>query len=70
MINLKISKMCGCVRKAEIPENQTFENLDIALEKANELAKEMNETFCKKHNFTVVKNRDNELVIEVGINKG
>jgi len=68
MINLKISKMCGCVKKADISENQSFENIEIALKKANELAEEMNDTFCKKHNFTVVQDGDNQLVIEVAMN--
>ena len=69
MVTLKISKMCGCVKKSGMAENQSFEDIDTALTKANEMTTEMNETFCKKHNFTVVNNGDNELVIEVAMNK-
>lgn len=68
MTNLKIAKMCGCAKRAKISENQSFDNMEIALEKANELAEEMNETFCKRHNFKVVDN-SGELVIEVSDNK-
>lgn len=69
MVDLKIGKMCGCVKKAGIPEIQSFENVDEALKSANELAKEMNENYCKKHIFSVAQNSENELVlIEVDMN--
>jgi len=68
MIELKIAKMCGCVKREKIPEIQTFENMEIALDSAKTLAKKMNETFCKKHNFQVVENNSN-LLIQVELNK-
>jgi hypothetical protein len=69
MVNVKIAKMCGCVKKANMPEIEEFENLELAMKHASELAEEMNETFCKKHNFSVSQNSENELVvIEVNLN--
>jgi len=69
MVNVKMSKMCGCAKRAKIEEIQTFDNPDTALIEANKLAKKMNETFCKKHNFTVVENGNDEIVIELGMNR-
>jgi len=70
MVDLKIEKMCGCVKKAGLPEVQSFDTLDEALESANKLAKEMNENYCKKHTFSVAQNGENELVlIEVKLNE-
>ncbi len=63
MVDVKIAKMCGCVKRNGIPEVQSFENPEDALKSANELAKEMTEKFCKKHIFSVAQNSQDELVI-------
>jgi len=68
MVEVKIAKMCGCVKKENIAETQTFENMDIALESAKKLTKQMNENFCQKHNFKVIKDNSN-LLIQVALTK-
>jgi hypothetical protein len=69
LVTLTIEKLCGCAKKAEIPQIQSFESKDTALNEANELVSEMNETFCQKHNFTLVEKSDSELLIAVGMNQ-
>jgi hypothetical protein len=46
---------------------KTFENKDDALIEAKEWTEEMNETFCQKHNFTIVE-EGNDLIIKVEMN--
>jgi len=54
MASIKITKMCGCVKKAEIPEIQEFKSKEEALKKAHEMVTMMNRDFCQKHNFKVI----------------
>ncbi len=69
MVTVKMAKMCGCAKRANIKESQSFESMEDAIKEAQALAEEMNETFCKKHNFSVVQNSSEELVvIEVNLN--
>jgi hypothetical protein len=67
MFNVKIEKECGCFKRSGMPTIKAFDNKDDALTEAGEWAEEMNETFCKKHNFTVVE-EGNDLVIKVAMN--
>ena len=67
MFNVKIEKECGCFKRSGMPTIKAFDNKDDALIEAGEWADEMNETFCKKHNFTVVE-EGNDLVIKVAMN--
>jgi len=67
MFNVKIEKECGCFKRSGMPTIKAFDNKDDALIEAGEWAEEMNETFCKKHNFTVVE-EGNDLVIKVAMN--
>jgi hypothetical protein len=65
---ITVSLECGCFKKSGIKNNQTFENKEKAFEKATNMAKHMNETFCQKHNFSVKEDGDN-ILIEVKNNK-
>ena len=68
MAKVTISKMCGCVKKEEIPQVQEFSSTDEALKVANEMVEKMNNEFCGKHNFSVVQNGE-EITIQVVENK-
>lgn len=46
---------------------KSFQNRDDAMMEAKEWAEEMNETFCKKHNFSIVE-EGNDLIIKVEMN--
>lgn len=67
MFNVKMEKECGCFKRSGMESVKSFENRDDALLEAKEWAEEMNETFCKKHNFSVVE-EGNDLIIKVEMN--
>ena len=54
MYNVSVEKQCGCFKKAQMPQTKSFESRDDALIGAKAWADEMNEKFCKKHNFDVI----------------
>jgi hypothetical protein len=60
--------MCACVKEAKLPEVQEINSIDEAVKKAEEMARMMNNDFCQRHNFSVVKNGD-EVIIEVKISE-
>lgn len=67
MFNVKMEKECGCFKRSGMESIKTFMNKDDAMLEAKEWAEEMNETFCQKHNFTVVE-EGNDLIIKVAMN--
>ena len=64
MFKVTVNKECGCFRKSGFENNQNFTTKDAALIEAIEMAKEMNDTFCKKHEF-IVKEEGNNISILV-----
>jgi len=67
MYSVKIERECGCFRRSGMKNIKSFENKDAALVEAQEWAEEMNETFCKKHSFSVVE-EGNDFIIKMGMN--
>jgi hypothetical protein len=67
MITVKMEKQCGCFKRSDFQEEQTFETKEEALKEALEMCEDMNETFCQKHNFSVVEDGD-ILMIKVDMN--
>jgi hypothetical protein len=67
MFNVKMEKECGCFKRSGMESVKTFENKDEAMIEATQWAEEMNETFCKKHNFTII-DEGNDLIIKVEMN--
>ncbi len=67
MYTVKMEKECGCFKRSDFPAVQTFENKDDALMEATEMANDMNETFCKKHLFSVIEDGDS-FIISVAMN--
>ncbi len=62
-----MERQCGCFKRRGEEPVKTFDNKDDALIEANSWKNEMNETFCKKHQFNVVENGDN-FIITMGMN--
>ena len=54
MSKIIIEKECGCFKKSDMQNNVEYPSKEEALTKALEMAEDMNETFCKKHNFQVI----------------
>jgi len=67
MFNVKMEKECGCFKRSGMESVKTFENKDDAMVEATQWAEEMNETFCQKHNFSIVE-EGNDLIIKVEMN--
>ncbi|MDO9055698.1 MAG: hypothetical protein Q8M43_04455 [Sulfuricurvum sp.] len=67
MFNVKMEKECGCFKRSGMESVKTYENKDDAMIEAAQWAEEMNETFCQKHNFTIVE-EGNDLIIKVEMN--
>lgn len=67
MFTVKMEKECGCFKRSGMESVKTFDNKDDAMMEAKEWAEEMNETFCQKHNFTIVE-EGSELILKVQMN--
>lgn len=68
MFTVKVEKECGCFKREGYPSSKTFPTKDEALQEALAWSADMNETFCQKHNFSVVEEGDNTLLIKVDLN--
>ncbi|KIM11026.1 MAG: hypothetical protein KU37_07925 [Sulfuricurvum sp. PC08-66] len=62
-----MEKECGCFKKSGMSAVQEFASKAEAMKVANEMVEDMNETFCQKHNFSIVE-QDQELLIKVELN--
>ena len=62
MFKVYVNKECGCFKKSDFTNNMTFESKDDALLQATEMAKDMNETFCQKHEFRVLEGNDEFMI--------
>ncbi|MDD2697862.1 MAG: hypothetical protein PHF17_03570 [Arcobacteraceae bacterium] len=67
MITVKMEKQCGCFKKSDFQDEQTFETKEEALKEALAMCEDMNDTFCQKHNFTVFEDGDT-MMIKVDMN--
>ena len=55
---INIDKECGCFKRSDFENNQSFASKDDALIEAQKMVKHMNEKFCGKHAFTLSENGD------------
>ena len=62
MYQINLSKECGCVKKNGYGGTREFDSKDDALEEAQQLVKDMNEKFCKKHIFVLTEQGTNFLI--------
>jgi len=67
MFTVKIEKECGCFKRSGMKNVKSFDNKDDAMMEAKAWAEEMNETFCQKHNFSILE-EGNELILKVEMN--
>ena len=54
MFTINVEKECGCFKRSDLQNNISFDNKDDALIEAKQMENQMNETFCKKHQFTAI----------------
>lgn len=67
MSRVIIEKECGCFKRSDYDNHVEYATKEEALIKALEIAKDMNDLFCKKHIFQAVEN-GNDIVIKVDMN--
>lgn len=67
MSTIIVEKECGCFKREGYQNNIVCESKEEALTKALEMTEDMNETFCKKHCFSVVEDGEN-IVIKMDMN--
>ena len=62
MYTVTMQTQCGCFKRSDFSPVQSFENKDEALIEAQEMAGDMNDTFCQKHNFVVTEEGNDFLI--------
>ena len=55
---ISLDKECGCFKRSDFENNQSFASKDDALMEAQKMVNHMNEKFCGKHAFTLSENGD------------
>ena len=68
MYTVHIEKECGCFKKSEYTNNNTFETQKDAYNYANLIAEFMNEEFCSTHIFTAHRAEDSNFIITSTMN--
>lgn len=63
MFQVNVPQQCGCFRRSGKEDSISFDNKDDALMHATELAHTMNNEFCKKHNFNVVEDGNQFIIL-------
>ena len=64
---VKIQRACSCFEKSKYDQVNEFETIDEALDFANDMCVEMNETFCTKHHFKAIY-EDGNMIIKADMN--
>lgn len=67
MITIAMEFECGCFKRSGYDSKQTFATKAEAIERAEEMVEDMNESFCGAHNFRVIDKGD-DVIIGVGSN--
>ena len=50
---VEVKNPCRCFLRSGMVENETFENAQEAKKRAEEMVKQMERDFCKKHKFVL-----------------
>ncbi len=66
-VTINNSIKCDCLNKSDLKTSLKFELNDKALNYALKLKDNMNETFCSKHKFEVLKIFDDYIISSVNI---
>ena len=53
MFKIVVDRECGCFVRSSLQNNIAVDSKDEALAKSLEMKREMNDTFCGKHSFSV-----------------
>lgn len=64
---VKMERECKCFEQSDFKAKTEFETIDEALDAANDMCAQMNDTFCGKHHFRAVY-EDGNMIIKVEMN--
>lgn len=64
MFTIRVDKECGCFKRSEFENNIQFDSEDAARKEAEAMVEDMNDTFCRKHEFSLEVS-GNEFVIHM-----
>jgi hypothetical protein len=67
-MNLKINKVCHCIKKNKIEPLQTFQDKESAYKKAQEILRIMETKSCKTHTF-FIKEQSGDLILDSKLNR-
>lgn len=62
MYHVVVEKMCPCALRKKMPQIKSFETREAAGKTAEIWAHELNETFCREHEFNVIEVDDNYVI--------
>ena len=62
MYKVKVSKICECTKKSGMQTHLEFDSNEEALDCALKLKDNMNENFCSKHKFEILKIFDSYII--------
>ena len=67
MARIMVEHECFCFKKSGYENAVKYKSMEAAKNRADDMAEDMNESFCGKHNFSVVQFGD-DIVIKVNEN--
>ncbi len=53
MFTIRVDKECGCFKRSEFENNIQFDSEEAAKNEAEAMVEDMNDTFCRKHEFSL-----------------
>ena len=65
MFTINVEKECGCFKKSDFQNNQSFASKDEALMEAKLMESHMNQKLCQKHMFYTEETGNNTFTIRV-----
>ena len=68
MYTVQMEQECGCFKKSEYSNNNSFKTQQEAYQYANVVAELMNEEFCGQHTFYAQPTDSNSFIIRVSLN--
>ncbi len=63
MYKVTVPQQCGCFRRSGKDALSSFASKDEALVHATQMARVMNDEFCDKHNFNVVEDKNDFVIL-------
>ena len=66
-VKVTIKRICGCVLKNDLEDEQIFENRELAIQYANEFIRLMDANSCHTHKF-FYEEKEEEIVISSTLN--